>query len=233
MIKILYVDDDRVALKMVKSILESAGYAVTTTTDPRDGLERMKTESFDLVISDANMPGGVSGFDMVRTIRSQMHFDKVAVALLTGRREKKDIQLGLECGANDYIIKPIDPDILLSKVESLIKKKAPQHPAARFAERSVRQQAKWDLDIQITYVSERGLTLWAPLYAPIDAKIKVRSDFFTAVGIEPPILRVAGYTRDPSQEGMFYINTVFVGVHESELQKIRAWIHSASKSKAS
>lgn len=232
MTKVLFVDDDRVALKMVKSILESAGYLVTTTGDPRDALDRLEKEPFDLLISDANIPGGVSGFDLVKTVRSRMHFDKMAIALLTGRREKKDIQYGLDCGANDYIVKPIDPDILLAKVEGLVKKKPDQHPPTRFAERSVRQAADWDLSVQITYISERGMTLRAPLPAPVDSKVQIRSSFFKTIGIEPPILRVASCNRDPSDNNMYFINTVFIGMHDSELQKIRSWIFSSSEAKA-
>src|SRR3954471_15653832 len=94
-LNILFVDDDKVALKMVKGILESAGYGVTVTMDPREALEKLTHYHFDLLISDANMPGGISGFDLVRTIRSQPRFGDLTIALLTGRREKQDIRQGL------------------------------------------------------------------------------------------------------------------------------------------
>src|SRR5438105_4750767 len=118
MIQVLFVDDDRVTLKLVKGILEGAGYAVIICTDPREALDRMEREKVDVIISDANMPGGISGFDFVKTIRGRSEYRDLPVALLTGRREKRDIQMGLQVGADDYIIKPIDPLVLLGKIET-------------------------------------------------------------------------------------------------------------------
>jgi len=225
---VLFVDDDKVALKMVKTILESAGFIVTLSSDPRDALEQLARGNFDIFISDANMPGGISGFDLVKTIRSQKQYDKMAVALLTGRREKKDIKLGLDSGADDYIVKPIDPDILLAKVEGLLKKKNPS-TITRFAERPVRSDAFWEITIQITYISERGINLWVPFAPPIDSRLQIRSDFFGIVGIEPPFLRVVAVNKAPHNDGMYFAITQFIGANDSELQKIRQWINTSGK----
>jgi CheY-like chemotaxis protein len=224
MINILFIDDDKVTLKLVKDILESSGYSVVTTPDPRDGLDRLEREVFDLIITDANMPGGVSGFELIKTIRGKPKFAHLPIAMLTGRRDKKDIQLGLDSGADDYIIKPIDPMILLGKIQSLLKKRPPT--TNNFPEGPVRKKAEWDVETQITYVSERGLTLWSPLFAPMDTKLKVRSDFFAQIGIECPYLRVTGYTRDPSNASMYFISANFIGLTDTELQKIRQWLNS-------
>ena len=72
MINVLFIDDDKVTLRLVREILEGAGYSVVACTDPRDALDHLSKEPFDLILTDANIPGGVSGFDLVRTIRKQM-----------------------------------------------------------------------------------------------------------------------------------------------------------------
>ncbi|MDZ4676687.1 MAG: response regulator [Oligoflexia bacterium] len=226
MTNILFIDDDKVTLKLVKDILESSGYSVVTSTDPRDGLDKLEREVFDMVITDANMPGGVSGYELIKTIRGKPKFAHIPIAMLTGRRDKKDIQLGLDSGADDYIIKPIDPMILLGKIQALLKKKSVQVPTTSFPEGPVRRKAQWDVDTQITYISERGLTLRSPLFAPMDTKVKVNSEFFQQIGIEPPILRVTGYTRDPSNAGLYFISANFIGLNDTELQKIRHWLNS-------
>ena len=225
MVRILFIDDDKMTLKLVQGIFEHAGYSVITSSDPRIAIERLEKKQIDLVITDANMPGGMSGFDLVKTIRARKEFDEIPVAILTGRREKKDIQLGLSCGANDYIIKPIDPHILLGKVESLIKQKPTGVAKTNFAEGAVRQAASWELEVEIIHISERGITLRTPLSLPIDKKIKINSSFFASVGIEVPLLRVNGFTKDTStQDFFFFIDTSFVGVTDTELQKVRSWI---------
>jgi len=224
MIQVLFVDDDRVTLKLVKGILEGAGYSVIAVADPREALDVLERENVDILISDANMPGGVSGFDLVRTIRTMYKFKDLPIALLTGRREKRDIQMGLQSGADDYIIKPIDPLILLGKIETLLKKRTLQVQVTPFAERSVRAPATWDVDTQITQVSEQGMTIWSALSSPVDAKLRVKSEFFGVLGIDPPMLRVIGFSRDPNNPTMYFINTAFIGMNDNEMQKIRSWL---------
>jgi CheY-like chemotaxis protein len=241
MTHVLFVDDDRVSLKLVRGILEGAGYGVHTSTDPREALELMAKEKVDIVISDANMPGGISGFEFVRTIRMRPEFKDLPVALLTGRREKRDIQMGLQSGADDYIIKPIDPLVLLGKIETLLKKKPfastqgtvptvngtvppVNHGATISVDRPVRLAATWDMETVIVQASDRGLTLWSSLTAAVDTRVKVKSEFFARVGIEPPMLRIIGFTRDPAQVAKYYINTTFENISDSDVQKLRAWI---------
>jgi len=228
----LFVDDDRVTLKLVQGILEGAGYSVVAVADPREALEKMDREQVDLVITDANMPGGVSGFDVVRTIRTRPHLRNLPVALLTGRREKKDIQLGLQVGADDYIIKPIDPLVLLGKVETLLKKRTGGAVTQVQTERTVDLSASWDVDTKITHVSDRGLTLWSCLSAPVDSKVKITSAFFQQLSIDPPILRVIGFSKDPNHPQMYFINTIYAGISLPDLQKIKAWL-SGGTTKAS
>jgi DNA-binding response OmpR family regulator len=239
MSQILFVDDDKITLKLVKGILEGAGYTALLASDPREALEILEKHTIDALITDANMPGGISGFDLVKTVKNRPEYKALPTALLTGRREKKDIAMGLAVGADDYIIKPIDPLILLGKIESLLKRRPAQVTPTHFPERPVRLPATWDVETQITTVSERGLTLWSAISAPVDGKIKIKSEFFKTIGIEAPILRVVGFSRDPSQTQttMYFINTIFIGLTDTELQKIRQWLITnpglANKPKAS
>jgi DNA-binding response OmpR family regulator len=221
MVSVLFIDDDKVTLKMVRSILESAGYSVITTTDARDGLDRLEREPVDMIITDANIPGGISGFELVRTVRKHPKFANLPIAILTGRREKKDIEKGLECGANDYIIKPIDPHILLGKIDSLLTKRTAETRTARFSEGPVRQLAQWQMNLEITYVSERGLTLVTPLPIPVDTKLKLTSSFYEQVGISSPVLRVIGFTKDGAIDNRYFVSATFIGLNDTDLQKIR------------
>lgn len=224
MIKVLFVDDDKVTQKLVKEILSGAGYSVVVSDDPRDAFEKLNIEPFDVVLTDINIPGGFSGFAFVKTMRSYPKFQKMPIAMITGRRDKKDIQLGLECGADDYILKPIDPMILISKVESLVKKTGVTSNI-QFPEGPVRQKAVWNVEAEINYVSERGLTLSSPVSAVEDAKMRINSEFFNQIGIQPPLLRVVSCTKNPVNSHLYEIKTTFIGLNDSELQKIRGWLN--------
>lgn len=227
---ILVVDDDKDFLKMVKMLLEHSGHEVLTSTDAFDALDRLNNPSLDidLVLSDANMPGS-SGFDLVKTIRKSMPERKLPIALLTARRDKKDVYFGLECGADDYIVKPLDPDLFIAKVQSLIAQK-PQIPVPHynFHESPVRMIGKWEAVSEIIQVSERGVTVRGPVSATPNTKFKIKSDLFSLMGIEPPNLRVSSCRQDPNQSHTYIVEATFVGLVEAEQQKIRYWINSNS-----
>lgn len=223
--KILVVDDDKDFLKIVTKILEVGGFAVTTSENATDALQKIDNEIFDVLISDANMPGG-SGFNLIKTLKKNYGSRNMSIALLTGRREKKDIEYGLSCGADDYIVKPLDPDLFLAKIETLLpQKRGAPHLEINFSESPVHVSAKWEVNTQIVRISEKGLTMWAPIVAPPNSKLKIASPLFSQIGIEPPNLRVLRCAADKTAPFMFFTSVTFVGLTESELQQIRYWIN--------
>ena len=110
----LVVDDDELILKVAKSVLQKAGHAVTLAKDGHQALEAIDLELFDLIITDANMPNGISGFALAATIRKNERINNIPIMFLTGRKDKADVSRALESGVDDYIVKPIDPDIIPS-----------------------------------------------------------------------------------------------------------------------
>ena len=230
MLNILVVDDDKMTLTLITEILEGAGYRVVATPHPHDAVEILNREVIDALVTDANMPGGISGFDLVKTIRKNPKFKDLPIAFLTGRREKKDIALGLECGANDYIIKPIDPHILKAKVGGLFKNRPADISKTSFSEATVRHPASWRITLEITTLSERGIAFTAPIAIPQGARIKIDTTFFEIVGIDSPLLRVDGHTAILSQN-IFLIKTTFIGLTDTGLQKIRSFINVNSTKK--
>jgi len=223
---VLVVDDDKDFLRIVQKVLETGGFSVVTTTDAMGAMEQLQREVFDLVLSDANMPGP-SGFDLVKTIRKTPGLASLTVALLTGRRDKEDVDRGMKSGADDYIVKPIDPDVFLDKIQTLLKNRPPQEMVEiSFAESPVHLEANWKVKTEITTISERGLTLWSPITAPLNAKFKVSSDLFTQIQIDPPLLRVVNCTPDPRIPNLYFTQVSFVGLNEGERQKIRFWINT-------
>src|ERR1700728_3222226 len=145
MVNVLVVDDDKDFLRIVQKVLEAGNFSVVTTTDAMGALELLQKEIFDLILSDANMPGG-SGFDLVRTVRRNPDTAMIPIAMLTGRREKEDIQKGLNAGADDYIVKPIDPDHFIDKINTLLKNRTGEvRPEINFAATATHVPAKWDV----------------------------------------------------------------------------------------
>lgn len=188
MANILVIDDDELILKTVSAALRKAGHLVVTAKDGYEALETAERELFEFIISDANMPGGFSGFNVISTLRKIEKYQSIPIMLLTGRRDKKDVMRAIEAGADDYIVKPVDYDMLLAKVESLLTTKPKQFS---FSETDVHREASWNLSLHIVSISEQGISLRSEIPLPINFKLCFESPIFVEIGIVPPQLRIA------------------------------------------
>ncbi len=119
--KILVVDDEREIVKLVKAYLEQAGFQVATASDGQEGLIVFRHEKPDLVVLDLNLPR-IDGLDVCRTIRRE---SDTPVVMLTARVEEQDRLIGLELGADDYIVKPFSPREVVARVRAVLRRTAP------------------------------------------------------------------------------------------------------------
>jgi two-component system phosphate regulon response regulator PhoB len=224
MAHLLIVDDDLFFLKMVRKILEFSGYTVSVANDPVAGMERLQKEKIDLILTDANMPGG-SGFDFVKKIRDNADTFEIPIAMLTSRRNKEDVLKGLECGATDYIVKPIDPDLFLDKIKSLMTPVAKEaEPEMELLEIPVHAAARWEIKFEIIGISEKGLVLTAPIAVAPNSYFMLSSYLFGKIQIDRPHLKVTECSPLPDKQNTFFIKASFVGLNPNEQQRIRFWL---------
>lgn len=117
---VLVADDSITSRMLIKNILESGGYNVTTAVDGMDAFIILKEKIFDLVVSDVEMPG-MDGFLLTEKIRKDNTFANLPVILVTGREHREDKERGIDAGASAYIVKSsFDRDNLLNVVQRLI-----------------------------------------------------------------------------------------------------------------
>jgi len=117
---ILIVEDSITSRMLLKNILESGGYHVTTAVDGQDGLTTLKTNRFDLVVSDVQMPR-MDGYQLTSRIRQDKDLAELPVILVTSLGSREDRERGIEAGASAYIIKTsFDQSNLLETVKRLI-----------------------------------------------------------------------------------------------------------------
>src|SRR5262245_38684626 len=124
--KILVVDDDQALLSLVSFALRQAGYLPLEAGDAAQALSLFEREQPELVILDVNLPGGQTGFDVLRQIRAQA---RTPVMLLTVRNSEEDEVRGLDLGADDYLNKPFSPRSLLARVRALLRRAEAALPA--------------------------------------------------------------------------------------------------------
>jgi two-component system alkaline phosphatase synthesis response regulator PhoP len=117
--RILFVEDEPAVVRIVADLLRAEGHAVETAKDGTTGLRRATEETFDLLILDVMLPGP-DGFDICHAARER-GFDG-AILMLTAKGQVGDRVHGLRTGADDYLLKPFDPDELVARVAALLRR---------------------------------------------------------------------------------------------------------------
>ena len=118
--KIFVVDDEPQIVKVLKAYLEKAGYQVVTASDGNTVLSIFQHEKPDFLILDLNLPG-MDGLDICKAIRRDSN---IPILILTARVEETDRLIGLELGADDYVIKPFSPREVVARVKTIFRRTA-------------------------------------------------------------------------------------------------------------
>jgi len=116
--KILVVDDEPQIVKVLKAYLEKGGYAVVTAADGTTALSAFRREKPDFLILDLNLPG-MDGLELCKTIRRS---SDIPILMLTARVEEADRLIGLELGADDYVITPFSPREVVARVKTILRR---------------------------------------------------------------------------------------------------------------
>lgn len=125
--KILLVEDEASVVSFIKKGLTEAGYEVSVALDGTSGLQMAIQNEFDLLVLDIMLPG-VNGLNVCREVRKQNN--KVAILFLTALGTAENVVIGLESGADDYLVKPFKFIELLARVKSLLRRLEPVTVAA-------------------------------------------------------------------------------------------------------
>jgi len=117
--RVLVVDDDPTALRLISYTLEQEGYDVTTASNGRMGLSQARAVRPDVIILDVMMPD-VDGFEVSRQLRADPLTAQVPILMLTAKGQVSDKVAGFHAGADDYVVKPADPGELIARVGALL-----------------------------------------------------------------------------------------------------------------
>lgn len=118
MTTVLIVDDDRKITDMLRRTLTYEGYTVVTAADGQEALDQLQSQRPDIVVLDWLMPG-IDGIEVARRMRA---VDSPPILMLTARDAVGDRVMGLDAGADDYLVKPFAPAELLARVRALLRR---------------------------------------------------------------------------------------------------------------
>ena len=115
--KILLVDDSKTELHYLSHLLGKRGYAVRCAENGEEAMRRLGEEKPDLILMDVVMPGQ-NGFQLTRSITRDPRFADVPVIMCTSKNQETDKVWGMRQGARDYIVKPVNADELVAKIQA-------------------------------------------------------------------------------------------------------------------
>jgi len=123
--RILIVEDDKNISKLVRYNLEKAGYDCLTAFSGEEALSVLRQSAVDLIVLDIMLPR-MDGFEVCRALKQDGRLKGIAVIMLTAKGEEVDRIVGLELGADDYIVKPFSPRELTLRIRAILKRGAAQ-----------------------------------------------------------------------------------------------------------
>jgi len=119
-IDVLVVDDEKDVVEVVGHFLEEEGYTVHTAYDGEDALE-MASGDVDLIVLDIMLPG-VDGYEVCRKLRSRVETEDIPIVFLSAKTEEEDQIEGLMLGGDDYLTKPVSPQVLVAHVKAVLRR---------------------------------------------------------------------------------------------------------------
>lgn len=119
--KILVIDDAEFILESTSTLLSFEGYEVITASDGEEGVAAALDKRPDLILCDIQMPR-LDGYGVIEKIRSTDHTQSIPFIFLTAYTEKQNMRMGMEKGADDFLVKPFTRDELLAAIDSQWKK---------------------------------------------------------------------------------------------------------------
>ncbi|TAM51944.1 MAG: response regulator [Paraburkholderia sp.] len=157
---ILVVDDDREIRSGVVEYLRKNGLRASAAVNGREMFAQLDSSAFDLIVLDIMMPGD-DGLVLCRTLRGGKH-KAVPILLLTARDDETDRIVGLEMGADDYVVKPFSPRELLARIKAVIRRARMLPPNLRITETAeMLSFGRWRLDTTARHLIDEQNTVVA------------------------------------------------------------------------
>ena len=119
--RVLIVEDDPDIVELITHYLEAEGFRVDALADGADAFNRLKNESYDLLVLDLQLPG-MDGLSLCAALRRDPDTERLPIVMLTARGDESDRVVGLEVGADDYVVKPFSPKELVARARALFRR---------------------------------------------------------------------------------------------------------------
>ncbi|MAE63116.1 MAG: DNA-binding response regulator [Phycisphaeraceae bacterium] len=178
--RVLVVEDEQDLLDLLRYNLERDGFVVKCTKSGEDAWRVVQRERPDLIVLDLMLPG-MDGLELCRRLKGDPQTDSVPVVMLTARGEESDIVVGLEMGADDYVVKPFSPRVLNARLRAVLRRHAPAETEERGAMRSGRLTV--DADRHEVRIDDATVSLTHTEFLIVQALVRRPGRVFTRAQI--------------------------------------------------
>lgn len=223
MYNILIVEDNPIDAKILTYFLNKRGYISYVASNAYQAIEYLQKYSVDLILLDWMLPN-VSGIDLLRTIRANSKAMQMPVIIISGRNEMKDVEKAIKTGASDYIIKPMDDDILSGKLQRLLNREIEWRPIN--IEKVDDGKGSVSSPIRVIRISEIGIEIESELSIEVGSLIELRLPIF--FDLDLPVILTKIFQKN-AVGTVYHLQCSIVGLKESDLKKIRLKIRSLQK----
>lgn len=224
MARILVIDDDEDIRILIKTILIKEDHDVLVAKDAFEATDLIDTARFDLVISDINMPKK-SGFNLVQELRRGIRHRFLTIAFLTARSSTRDIKRAIDIGADGYIVKPIQKDDFIQKINNLLAK-SPSRTDLTVEIPPTFEDPLGKVIIEfkgkVQQISDLGVVVVVKHPLIEGEAVSFDSRIFSEIGVKSPIMTVS--TVQPLEEGSWTAKLVYRNASHETLQNICTWI---------
>jgi DNA-binding NarL/FixJ family response regulator len=181
--KILVIEDEPQTRKNIALILQMEGFEAMTAANGRIGLEVAMREKPDVILCDVSMPE-LDGHEVLRSLRAAPETADIPFIFLTARGERQDLRSGMNLGADDYMVKPIDPDDLLAAIQArLVRQRQTTDAALRGVDADIDFSSAAPLEALGLTPREAEVLLWV-------AQGKSNSDVGTILGMSDKTVKI-------------------------------------------
>lgn len=217
---ILIVDDDQDMLKLLSKILTTAGFKVASAASVSEAKDLLSVEPPHVVLTDLHMEPE-NGFEFIQFLRSQKQYERVPLLVLSALNDFSSVKKAIALGVNDYVIKPLQSQMLLRKIRKALLNKDFAKWTVPLSEEILLDVT---IDVEVSSLGEAGCVISAPFKIPKGKDIKLKSFELSSIGLDKIVQRSSAEHKLYLQGGMFLNDITFIGISENESSKIRQFI---------
>ncbi len=226
---ILVLDDNLMDVKITSAHLARLGFSVGGFTKPQEALFWLDQNTVQLILLDLSMPE-IDGFEMIKNFRKDPRWAAVPIIIISGNNEVEGIKKAVGLGANDYIVKPIDPLVLEEKTMRLLTKVSDFSSVMVPEEQS--QNLYFKSSLNVIEISEFGMKIETRFPMQVNSTSEIGGLDVSFFGVSEIIVRCLSV--EPSRDQSFFMQLTFVGLKERERQVLRQscrqlWVQNKSK----